>query len=84
MGLECAGDARATKQSIATQTLRITPELRALCARLATERTRPATLTLAADLRHQVLERLNRAENAGATVVELQAAIAHEAAGERS
>jgi len=59
---------------------RIPPELRNLCARLATERTRPTTWTLAADLRRQVLERLRRGEDAGALVVELQAAIEREVA----
>jgi hypothetical protein len=64
-----------------TQTTRIPPELRNLCARLATERTRPATWTLAADLRRQVLERLKRGEDAGVLTLELQAAIRREAAG---
>lgn len=64
---------------------RIPPELRNLCARLATERTRPATWTLAAELRRQMLERLKRGEDAGALVTELRAAIGMRySAGSRS
>lgn len=62
-------------------TQRLPPELRHLCGRLAVERTRPATWTLAADLRRQVLGRLQRGEDAGALAVELGAAIEREAKG---
>jgi hypothetical protein len=60
---------------------RITPELRSHCARLATERTLPATWAMAAEMRRQVLQRLRRGEDAASLVAELQGAIAVADAG---
>jgi len=51
------------------------PELRALCGRLAVERTRRQQWDMARDLRLQVLERIRRGEDPGALVAELVTAI---------
>lgn len=66
-----------------TETLKshLNPAIRALCGRLAVERLRRQQWALAADLRRQVLLRIQRGERVDTLIEELNAAIAAEAAG---